>query len=141
MRRKTIQRLPNLPRFGDAATRARTLFEYLQDWVPPEGGTDTVPPRAELFPVTVEQERLEVAASCPTAAEQEEALKRSMHRALKEIVDRLADAAGNQFPVLCEAARRLSQQLDGPFETLDMPDIYLTLGTLRSARERGQEEG
>ena len=51
----------------DNATRAQTLFDYLQDWQPP------VPKPDQLFPVDQSDGRLEVAASCPAEEEKEDA--------------------------------------------------------------------
>ena len=119
----------------DNATRAQTLFDYLQDWQPP------VPKPDQLFPVDQSDGRLEVAASCPAEEEKEDALKRAMHRSLPDLLERLAREAGNQFPRLAEAARRLTTLLDSPFEDLDMTLLHLGFNELRAAEKAGQEDG
>ncbi|MEM6589133.1 MAG: hypothetical protein AAF641_11850 [Pseudomonadota bacterium] len=115
------------------------MFEYLDTWEQPSAPSDTPPPD-EIFPVEVLDDRLEVAASSATAAEQEEALKRSMHEALKDLADRLAKAAGNQFPQLAEAARRLEGLLDCPFDELDLPRLYVGLRPILNAVKAGAED-
>lgn len=117
--------------------RAATLFDYLLNREPK---TRIVQPDP-IHKVELEHGALEVAASCPTAAEHEDFLKRSMHSALPDILERLATAAGNQFPRLSDAARRMMPLLDGDFETLDMARIHLAMNALRAAEKIGIEEG
>ncbi len=124
----------------DNKERAATLFAYLEDWQPPGEGAQGNPAPDELFPVDLKDQQLEVSASSPTAAELEEALKRSMHAALIDLVDRLAQVAGNQYPRLADAARRLAALIDGPFETLQMPAIHLAMNELRGFEKLGEED-
>lgn len=136
------QRDPEIARIAeikDHEIRALTLFDYLEDWQPPKDAGP--PPPDPLFPVAQQEGRLEVAASCPTAEEQEDALKRAMHRSLPALLERLAQMAGNQFPRLADLARHLVPMLQDEFEALDMAMIHLALNELRAAERAGAEEG
>ncbi|MEO0370855.1 MAG: hypothetical protein AAF231_05300 [Pseudomonadota bacterium] len=133
-------RIAEIASIEDNLIRARTLFDYLDTWEPPTPDGDAPPPDI-VFPMEVVDDRLEVAASYPTFAEQEEALKRSMHGDLKDLVERLAQAAGNQFPRLAEAARRMEGLLGCPFEELDMPRVYVGLRPILNAVKAAAEDG
>ena len=137
------KRIAEISEIRNDAERARVLFDYLQDWVLPRDvdAATSAPKPDELFPVDAKDGRLEVGASSPTEAEKEDALKRAMHTSLPGLLDRLAQAAGNQFPQLADRARNLKAMLDRDFEVLDLPMIHLMLAELRAAQTAGQEEG
>lgn len=101
---------------------------------------EDLPQPDDVFAVDVEDGRLEVATSSPTEAERDEALKQSMHEMLKDVAERLTRAAGNQFPRLSDAARRLRDILDCPFEELEMPHVFLSLSDFRAALRSGKED-
>jgi len=132
--------IARIAKIEDNKTRARILFDYLEDWQPPRN-TGPTPAPDPLFPVAEQEGRLEVTASCPTAEEQEDALKRAMHRSLPALLERLAQMAGNQFPRLADLARHLVPMLQDEFEALDMAMIHLALNELRAAERAGAEEG
>ncbi len=135
-------RLAEIAEIEDDTARLETLFEYLEDWEPPgEQARINEPEPDPLFQVVEEGNKLEVAASCPDAAEREDALKRAMHQAMPAMADRLARSAGNQFPRLADLARHLAELVDTPFETLDMAGLHLALVELRAIEAVGQEEG
>ncbi len=113
------------------------MFAYLEDWVPP--GEGEAPPPDALFPVTPSAGRLEIAASVPSEAERDEALKRALHEQLKPKVADLARLAGNRFARLAGRARSLSDRLDRPFEELDMVLIHLDVEEIKTSFDRRAE--
>ncbi|MBR9842481.1 MAG: leucine-rich repeat domain-containing protein [Rhodobacteraceae bacterium] len=133
-------RIDEISKIEVAPERARALFEYLENSDAPS--TKRAAPEADdLFQVEEDADgQLEVAASVPEQAEVEDALKRSMHRGLQDILERLARAAGNSFPKLQDVALRLLALVREEFDALDMPMIHLALGELRAALTAGGEE-
>lgn len=138
---RTDPKIAEIAEIADAKERAETLFDYLRGGPKPEPYPSTHPPQDPIHVVELDQSVLEVTASCPTAEEREDALKRAMHRSLPDLLERLAREAGNQFPQLAEAARRLTELLDSPFEDLDMTLLHLGFNELRAAEKSGQEDG
>ncbi|MDP2014854.1 MAG: leucine-rich repeat domain-containing protein, partial [Actinomycetota bacterium] len=132
-------RIAEIAEIEDPATRAKTLFDYLETWVPP------LPPEAPepdpLLPVVIEAGRLEIAASLPDATEQAEPLKRALYVRLRAKADDLALAAGNRFPRLARLARVVQADLDKPFEAVDLLDVHLGIEDLAQRAARGEEDG
>ncbi|MBW6505889.1 MAG: hypothetical protein K0B00_03970 [Rhodobacteraceae bacterium] len=132
-------RIAEIAKITDPATRARTLFDYLETWVPP------LPPEAPepdpFLPVVIKAGRLEVAASLPDAAERDEPLKRALHARLRPKVEELAQAAGNRFPRLARLARALLADVDKPLEDVDLLQVHLGVEDLTQRLALGQEDG
>ena len=126
-------RIREISEIKDAATRAKTLFGYLETWEPP---WEQVPEADELVSVEVVHERIELAARHPTEAERDEALKRALHERLRDRAEDLARLAGNLFPRLATRARGLHEKLSRPFETLDMMQVHLDIEDLADIYER-----
>ena len=127
------KRIDEISKIGDKKTRARELFAYLEGWEPEEDA---------LFPVALADDKLEIAASHPTEAERDEALKRILHARLRERAEELARLAGNQHPRLAARARGLHEKLDRDFEDLDMVLVHLDVEDLRAIYERrGTRQG
>jgi Leucine-rich repeat (LRR) protein len=116
------------------AERARALFDLIDTgWAPP------VPEGDPLFPVAVEDGRLEVTASLPTEAERDERLKRLLHARLRETACAVA-ALSNRFPRLAARARVLRDLLDRPFEDVDLLCVHLEVESLAAMERAGREE-
>ncbi|MDJ0627982.1 MAG: hypothetical protein QNJ44_06950 [Rhodobacter sp.] len=122
----------------DDGERAKALFAYLEDWVPPgerpEVGGD------EAAAVSEAGARLEVATSHPSEAEREERLKLVLHERLKEKSAALAVAAGNRFFRLAARSRALEDQLDREFGELDLLMLHLAIEDLRDLDRLGRED-
>ncbi len=127
-------RIAEIAEIRDPVERAATLFAYLEDWEPLVEPTDDA-----LLPVGTEGGRLEVAATHPDAAEQDDGLKRHLHTRLVGRATDLERLAGNRFYVLCAKARSLGSRLDRPFEMLDMLNIHLDVEELSRISDRGTE--
>lgn len=124
----------------DNADRARQLFAYLENWVPPgEESDDYEPADTDLLPSTIVEGRLETALSHPTEEELDDHLKRIMHQRLRSDLQDLAEAASNYFPKTFQKACRLRDRLKPEFEDLDMLNIHQDVEALRQLRLRGQE--
>jgi internalin A len=136
---KADPRIAEIAEIEDSTERARTLFDYLRDWEPPEA--EEAPQPDSLAPIAVEDGRLEIAASQPTEAERDEALKRALHEPLRSACAALAQAAGNRFPRLARAARALAEQIACPFSEVDLLGVHLALSPLRSWQAEGAEDG
>ena len=124
----------------DPKQRARELFRYLEDWVPPVVQVDAPEPDA-LLAVTMVDGQLEIAASLPSEAERDERLKRVLHERLRPKAAELAQLAGNRFPWLAARARALLLQVDRPFDDLDMLALHLEVEDLSASLARGAERG
>jgi hypothetical protein len=134
-------RIAEIAEIADPATRAQTLFDYLETWVPVPP-LPAAPPEPDPFlPVTFDGGRLEIAASLPDATEQAEPLKRALYVRLRAKADDLALAAGNRFPRLARLARGLQADLDKPFEAVDLLDVHLGIEDLAQRAARGEEDG
>jgi hypothetical protein len=132
-------RIAEIAEIADPATRAQTLFDYLETWVPP---LPAAPPEPDPFlPVIIDGGRLDVAASLPDADEQAEPLKRALHARLQPKADDLAQAAGNRFPRLARLARTLQADLERPFEAVDLLNVHLGIEDLAQRAALGQEDG
>jgi internalin A len=138
---KADPRIAEIAEIEDSTERARTLFDYLRDWEPPEAAAEEAPQPDPLAPIAVEDGRLEIAASQPTEAERDEALKRALHEPLRSACAALAQAAGNRFPRLAQAARALAEQIACPFPEVDLLGVHLALSSLRSWQAEGAEDG
>ena len=119
------------------------MFAYLETWELPAGGSTPEPQPDDLLPVGLAEDgRLEIAASTPTEAERDEALKRALHRALQQKAAELARLAGNQFPRLAGRARSLSDRLDADFEDVDLLLVHMDVEDLKSSYDlRDQRRG
>ncbi len=126
-------RIDEISKIEDAKTRARELFAYLEGWEPPE---EEEPEEDALFRVALAGDKLEIAASNPTEAERDEALKWVLHVRLREKAEELARLAGNQHPRLAARARGLFDKLDRDFDDLDMVLVHLDVEDLRAIYER-----
>jgi internalin A len=123
-------RIAEIAEIEDSAARARTLFEYLQDWVPPG---ETLPEPDNLLPVSLTNGRLEIARSLPSEAEIDDRLKRALHERLLPKAVELAWVAGNTQGRLAGRARSLVDRLDRPFEELDMINIHMDVEDLSTS--------
>lgn len=123
------------------AERARVLFDYLKDWVPP--GENPAPPSKPdpIFETILIDGKLELADDLPSLAEQAEPLKKALHQRLQSTVPDLARAAGNIFPKLAAKARVLAGLVEKPFAELDLLAIHLEVEVLQDRLERGSEDG
>jgi hypothetical protein len=132
-------RIAEIAEIEDPAERARTLFDYLKDWVPP--GSSERPQPDPLLSVVMEDGRLEVPASQPTEAERDERLKQVLHARMREKARDLAAAAGNRFPRLAARARAVAEQVDRSFEDLDLTLLHLEVEDLSARADAGVEDG
>ena len=123
-------RIAEIAEIEDSAARARTLFEYLQDWVPPG---EVVPEPDDLLPILLTDGKLEIARSLPSEAEIDDRLKRALHGRLLPKAVELARVAGNTQGRLAGRARSLVDRLDRPFEELDMINIHMDVEDLSTS--------
>ncbi len=131
-------RIAEIAEIEASATRAQTLFAYLENWVPPEGLVR--PAQDALLPVDLAGERLEIPASLPTEAEREERLKQVLHKRLCSHAKSLAQAAGNRFPRLADRARALDLQVAAEFAELDLLMLHLAVEDLQFLNNLGRED-
>ena len=134
-------RIAEIAAIEDPALRARTLFDYLQDWVPP---TEVPMPNQleqdELLPVLLVNGRLEIYANTPSEEERQNQANQILHQRLLSKAKALADAAGNQFPDLANRARTVFQQLDRDFAGVNLFALHLELEDLEDRRKTGSED-
>ena len=130
-------RIAEIAEIKDPATRAKTLFDYLQDWVPPGDAPEPDP----LLSAILINGQLELAPDPPTEAEQRERLKRALHERLQEKAPDLARAAGNQFPRLAAKSRVIAELVAKPFAELDLLAVHLEVEDLADRATRGMEDG
>lgn len=131
---KADDRIAKIAAIEDPKARAQALFDLIDaGWEPP------VPEGDPLFAVTVEDGRLEVAASLPTEAERDERLKRVLHARLREKAGEVA-ALSNRFPRLARRAAALSTLLDRPFEAVDLLSVHLEVEGLAVFELNGRDE-
>ncbi len=137
---RTDAHIAALAEVEDSAIRARELFAYLENWVPP-GETPTVPPKPDpIFETILIDGKLELVADLPSMAEQAEPLKKALHQRLQTSVPDLARAAGNIFPKLAAKARVLAGLIDRPFADLDLLTIHFEIELLQDRQNRGTED-
>lgn len=129
-------RIAEIAEIKDNSERARVLFEYLADWVPP---WEPAQPD-ELLSVEEVDGQLEVAASLPSEAEVEERLKQVLHAQLQDKAAALSRAAGNRFPKLVAHAWLLEQQVAPALAEVDLLQLHLVSEDLRGLHESGGEE-
>lgn len=138
---KSDARIAEIAEIENNAERARTLFDYLETWVPPgEVAVDTPPPPDALLPVYALDDRLEVAASTPSEAEREERLKQVLHQRLRDKAAALAKAAGNRFARLAARARALEKALEPDLADADLLGLHLAVGDLEALNDLGRED-
>lgn len=130
-------KIAEIAEIEDHSARARALFDYLEDWVPP---WERLEDPDDLFPVDHEDGKLEIAATCPEEEEVEERLKQVLYAQLREKAADLARAAGNRFPRLAARARSLETQLKPDFAETDLLLLHLAVEDLRTLSEHGAEE-
>lgn len=132
-------RIREISKMSDDRQRARALFDYLQDWEPPVAYVST-PEADPLFPVAMDDNRLEVAASTPTEAERDERLKQALHERLREKSRDLCNKAGNQFVQLSARARAVDDLVRAEFDALDLLLLHLAVDDLRDLEAMGRED-
>ena len=130
-------RIAEIAIIPDPATRAKTLFDYLQHWVPPGDAPEPDP----LLSAILINGQLELAPDPPTEAEQRERLKRTLHERLQEKAPDLARAAGNRFPRLAAKSRVIAELVAKPFADLDLLSIHFEVEDLADRATRGMEDG
>lgn len=133
-------RIAEIAEIEDNATRARTLFEYLETWQLPEEAPTASKPET-LFETILTDGQLEMAADPPSQNERDEALKQALHQRLQLSVPDLARAAGNIFPRLASKARVLERLVSQAFADLDLLSIHLEVEILQDRLTRGNEDG
>lgn len=130
------EKIKDISYIQDSAERARALFAYLKDWVPPG---EVVPEPDDLLPILLADGRLEIARSLPSEAEIDDRLKRALHERLLPKAVELARVAGNTQGRLAGRARSLADRLDRPFEDLDMINIHMDVEDLSSSLRTNED--
>ena len=135
-------RIAEIAGIEDAAERARTLFAYLENWVPPvaEDQAEAVTPDP-LLRNLIRNGKLDIETDAPTEAESKDRVKRSLHERLRKLLPELARLAGNQFPRLAARARALTDQIEKDFADIDLLTLHLEIEDLEDRREKGTEDG
>ena len=137
---RSDDRIAEISRIEDPATRARMLFEYLKGWVPPSEVLVSEPAEDDLLPVLLVNGQLEISANTPTEAELQNQVNRILHDRLLAKARTLADAAGNEFPDLANRARAVLGQLDQRFDGVNLFALHLELEDLEDRRKAGAED-
>jgi len=129
--------IAEIAQIRDNSERARALFDYLEDWVPP----GEAPPEDTLVSVSVAHEQIDVDAVTPSQAEIDERLRQILYEQLREKTGELCRAAGNRYPKLAARARMLEDLLRNAFADVDILRLHLAVEDLRLLADQGQEEG
>lgn len=137
--------IDRISRIGDPAERARTLFGYLQGTPPPskdplEDDDLPIPAADDLIVVDLEEDRLEIPRTHPSAAEVDERLKQVLHDQLRDRSAALSRAAGNRYPRLAARARTLEGLLGPDLAETDLLQLHLAVEDLRIFEETGEDE-
>ncbi len=126
----TIARIAQIP---DPRERAERLFQHLDGWTQP------LPDPDPMIEAEIEDDRIEVPATTPSAAEQEERVKQIAHEALQDKAARLAQKAGNQHFNLAERARMVVEQVEPPLRQVDLLRLHLAVDDLQGMADLGRD--
>lgn len=113
------------------------LKEVVDDWPP----IPQEPPKQDDF-LTVSlgvDGRLDIRPALPSGVELADTVKQKAHLRLVDKLDALAQVAGNRFPRLANAARKLWARLDCAFEEIDMLEVHFDIEGMRGTYERRNE--